>query len=148
MQLDILPRAWHTISADFFDVMDKEYLVADHFSKFPFVKCLPWDCGRKTTQETLKALFSEQDAPEILHTDNGLQFDAHTFVEFCDKWNVHHITSSPHYPQSNGFIESMVKTVGKKTLRRAHKSRMDPQMTLLCLQTIPVCNKYRHRWRY
>ena len=46
-------------------------------------------------------------------------------------------TSSPHYPQSNRFIESMVKTV-KKTLHRAHKSRMDPQMALLCLRTTPV----------
>ena len=138
VQKDIPPRAWHTISADFFDLMGKEYLlVADHFSKFPFIKCLPWDCSSKTTQETLKALFSVHGAPEILYTDNGPQFVAYSFAEFCDEWNVQHITSSPHYPQSNGFIESMVKTV-KKTLRRAHKSHMDPQMALLCLRTTPV----------
>ena len=66
VQKDIPPRAWHTISADFFDLMGKVYLlVADHFSKFPFIKCLPWDCSSKTTQETLKALFSVHGAPEI-----------------------------------------------------------------------------------
>ena len=89
VQKDIPPRAWHTISADFFDLMGKEYLlVADHFSKFPFVRCLPWDCSSKTTQETLKALFSVHGAPEILYTDNGPQFVAYSFAEFCDEWNV------------------------------------------------------------
>ena len=48
VQKDIPPRAWHTISADFFDLMGKEYLlVADHFSKFPFVKCCPGTVAAK-----------------------------------------------------------------------------------------------------
>ena len=140
VQKEIPPCTWHTISADFFDLLGKEYLiVADHFLKFPFVKCRPWDCSSKTTQETLKALFSVQGVPEIVYTDNGLQVVAYSFVEFCDEWNVQHITSSPHYPQSKGFIESMVKTF-KKTLRRARKSRMDPQIILFCLHTTPVSN--------
>ena len=131
-------RAWHTISADFFDLMEKEYLlVTVHFSKFPFVKCLPWDCSRKTTQETLKALFSVQGVPEMLYTDNGLQFVTCSFAEFCDEWNVRHITSSPHYPQSNGFIESMVKAI-KKTLPWAQSPVWTPKW--------PYCACAPHPW--
>ena len=125
-QKDTPPRPWHTISADFFDLRGKQYLlVADHFSKFTFVKQMPWDCSSLTTQAYCKELFSMQGVPEILYTDNAPQFTAYSFTDFCKEWNVRHITSSPHYPQSNGSIESMVKLI-KRTLRKAYKDNMDP----------------------
>ena len=45
-----------------------------------------------------------------------------------------------HYPYSNGFVESQVKTV-RQTLKKAKKSRTDPNMALLCLRATPVDNK-------
>ena len=140
-QKDKPPRPWHTISADFFDLGGKQNrLVADHFSKFTFVKQMPWDCSSLTTQAYCKELFSTQGVPEILYTDNGPQFTAFSFADFCKERNVRHITSSPHYPQLNGFIESMVKII-KRTLRKAYKDNMDPQMALLCLHTTPISNR-------
>ena len=47
------------------------------------------------------------------------------------------ITSSPRYPQSNGFIERMVQTV-KITLEKAKQLRMDNLMDLLSLRTTPL----------
>ena len=137
-QRDTPPCAWHTISADFFSLHGKEYLlVADHYSKFTFCRQMPWDCSSKATQEYLKELFAMHGIPETLYSDNGPQFSAFSFKEFCKEWGLQHKTSSPHYPQSNGFIESMVKTV-KGTLKKAHKDRIDPYMSLLCLHTTPI----------
>lgn len=48
-----------------------------------------------------------------------------------------HITSSPRYPQSNGFIGRQVQTV-KHTLDKAKKSGQDPHMSLPCLRSTPV----------
>ena len=52
-----------------------------------------------------------------------------------------HITSSPRYPQSNGFIERMVQTV-KIILEKAKQSRMDYQMALLNLRTTPLDSQF------
>ena len=46
------------------------------------------------------------------------------------------ITSSPHYPRSNGFIESQVKIV-KATLQKVKKDQGDPYLAMLCLRTTP-----------
>ena len=52
----------------------------------------------------------------------------------------HHVTSSPHYPRSNGFIESQVKIV-KRTLEKVAKDNGDPHLALLYLRSTPVDSK-------
>ncbi|XP_065182407.1 uncharacterized protein LOC135813117 [Sycon ciliatum] len=46
--------------------------------------------------------------------------------------------SSPHHPQSNGFIESQVK-IAKRALEKARESGTDPHLALLCIRATPVC---------
>lgn len=48
--------------------------------------------------------------PRELHPDNCTQFSSIDFADFCKNWGIQHITSSPHYPQSNGAVEWAVKT--------------------------------------
>ena len=57
--------------------------------------------------------------------------------EFAVTYSFHHITSSSHYPQSNGLAERTVKTV-KELL--SHSS--DPSMALLSYRdtALPWCN--------
>ena len=59
---------------------------------------------------------SEYGIPEVLHSDNGLQYVSAHFADFCISWGISHETSSLHYPQSNGFVEACVKSV-KNTLQ-------------------------------
>ena len=49
-------------------------------------------------------------------SDNGPQFDSKEMEQFAKSYCFQHITSSPHYHQSNGLAERMVKTV-KSLLR-------------------------------
>ena len=76
----------------------------------------------------------------ILRSDNGPQFSSNGFRKFEDEYGFRHVTSSPHYPRSNGFIESQVKIV-KKSLAKAKKSGLDPALALLCLRTTPIDGK-------
>jgi len=94
----------------------------------------------KTIIELLKQVFSEYGIPRVVRSDNGPQYDSQDFKDFAKQYNFQHITSSPHYPQSNGFIESQVKTV-KKTLIKAQATQTDPHMALLCLRATPIDNK-------
>ena len=50
-----------------------------------------------------------------------------------------HTTSSPHFPQSNGFVERAIQTV-KKVLKKAHDGNQDPCLALLILNTTPGNN--------
>ncbi|GFO05505.1 retrotransposable element tf2 155 kda protein type 1 [Plakobranchus ocellatus] len=52
-------------------------------------------------------------------------------------WGISHITSSPYYPQSNGFIERMVQTI-KTTLKKCSVSKSDPQLALPSLGSTPI----------
>ena len=61
------------------------------------------------------------------------------YRKFEKEWCFDHVTSSPHYPKSNGLIERTVKTV-KMTLKKAKSSKLDPYLALLCIRTTPVDN--------
>ena len=71
--------------------------------------------------------------------DNGPQYDSEMCGKFAKEWCFNHVTSSPHYPKPNGFIERTVKTV-KMTLKKAESSKLDPYLALLCIRTTPVDN--------
>lgn len=67
-----------------------------------------------TVIEALKQTFSRYGIPEELVSDNGSQYKSRKFRKFMREWNVKHTTSSPRYPKSNGFSESMVKSVRER----------------------------------
>ena len=46
-------------------------------------------------------------------SDGGPQFTSSHLAEFLNTWGVSYITSSPHYPQSNGNVEVTVKSMNK-----------------------------------
>ena len=45
---------------------------------------------------------------QTLLTDNGPCYASHEFKQLMLDMSVNHITSSPHYPQSNGLAEKYV----------------------------------------
>ena len=51
-------------------------------------------------------------------------------MKFSKLWDFNHITSSPHYPQSNGLAERTIQYV-KKTLKKAFRDGQDPYLALL-----------------
>ena len=88
----------------------------------------------------LKEMISKHGIPEILCSDNGPQYTSAQFTEFCTSWDITHETSSPHYPQSNGFTEACAKSV-KHALQCSKYSSADPQLALLVLQATPINGK-------
>ena len=70
-------------------------------------------------------------------SDNGGHYSSQAFRNFAAEWCFDHVTSSPHLPQSNGFIERQVQTV-KYTLKKAAMSRSNPQKALLALGSTPI----------
>ena len=131
------PRAWHTLGTDLFYWNTGHYLiVADYFSKFPIIRKLN-DLSSSTVIMHLKGIFEEHGIPEKVISDNGTQYSSTAFSRFAQEYGFQHVTSSPTYAQSNGFIERTIQTV-KRTLQKCKEVGADPHLAMLCIRTTPV----------
>ncbi|KXJ12138.1 Uncharacterized protein K02A2.6 [Exaiptasia diaphana] len=134
LQYNLPSFPWQMLRSDLFDHRGCQYLLlADYFSKFPVIRKL-------NIINHLKSIFAEHGIPEELVTDNGPQYSSNEFAKFCSSWGIKHTTSSPLFPQSNGFSERMVQTV-KNLLRKANDAGVDPYIALINYRTTPVDSK-------
>ncbi|XP_038047666.1 uncharacterized protein LOC119725212 [Patiria miniata] len=79
-------------------------------------------------------------APAEIISDNFQQFVGAPHQDMCASWGISHITSSPRYPQSNGFVERSVRTV-KALIKRCQKSKQNVDKALLNLRATPIDSK-------
>ena len=114
------PHAWHTLGTDLFYWNKIDYLViGDYFPKYLIVRRLPNSSTHAMIKE-LGLVFTELGRPFILRSDKGPCYSSREFHNFLSFYQVDHITSSPHYPQSNGFAEALVgitKTLMEKSVK-------------------------------
>jgi len=136
---EVPTRPWQVVGTGLFSWDGDEYLLmCDYYSKLPIIKKIPRGQSTGNTVVNLtKCMVSEQGVPEVIISDNGPHYDCKSYKEFSKEWGFQHKTSSPRYPQSNGFIERQVQIV-KLTLDKAKTSGQDPHMSLLCLRSTPV----------
>ena len=85
-------------------------VVCDYFSNYIEVDNVQSTTTRGVSK-ALKVLFARYGVPDTLVTDNGPQFASAEFHAFAKGWGFQHVTSSPRYPQSNGKVENVMKTV-------------------------------------
>ena len=134
IQRDVPEAPWQDLAADFFNFKGKEYLlIADTFSKYPFTFRITTKTADTVIQKFTQ-LFSQYGNPKSLTTDNGPPFSSEPFAQFMSNQRVEHITSSPHYPKSNRFIERQVKTM-KTSLVTAPTSGKTLDDVLLSLRS-------------
>ena len=76
-----------------------------------------------------KQVFSECGWPESLISHNGPCYTVDAFTSVMNAYHINHITSSPHYPQSNGLAEKYVQIV--KSL--FHKAKEEGKDLFKCL---------------
>ena len=130
-------RVWQIVGTALFVINRETYLfVSDYYSKLPFVYVIQSPVTSTAVIAKIKSLFAEQGVPQRVISDNGGHFSSDAFRRFTDQWCFDHVTSSPHYPQSNGFIERHVQTM-KHTLKKVGP-RSDVHMALLVLRATPI----------
>jgi hypothetical protein len=122
---------WERVGADLLDYKGQKYMVMiDCYSRFLELVHLPVTTCAFVVNK-MKSVFARHGLPQVLITDNGPQFSAREFKEFMEFCGTQHVTSSPHFPQSNGEAERAVQ-VAKKIL-----AQKDPALALLNLRTTP-----------
>ena len=84
----------------------------------------------------MKGIFARHGIPTTVISDN-VPFNSECFKEFAKEWQFNLITSSPHFPQSNGLAEHNVQTI-KSLLKKAKESHCDPELALLEFRNRPI----------
>ena len=137
---EVPPHPWHTLGSDLFYFQRIDFLVVvDYFSKYLIVRKLPSSTPSAVIKE-LGMIFSEFGNPLVFRSDNGPCYSSQEFKFFMQNWLVEHRTSSPHYPQSNGLAESMVK-VSKNLIEKAIKQDLPWNRLLLDYRCTPISSE-------
>ena len=128
---EVPPHAWHTLGTDLFywNKIDCS-VVGDYFSKYLIIRKLANSSTHAMIKE-LGLIFTEFCRPFILRSAPR---EFHKFLSF---YQVGHITSSPHYPQSNGFAEALVG-IAKKLMEKAVKDGKPWNYVLMQYRTTPI----------
>jgi len=116
---------WHVDFAGPFQIVSqKVYLlvVVDDYSRFALaIEVIP-SLNTTTVTGILEGLFSQYGTPKEILTDNGTTFAStwttgtHQFDVFCDSHDVSHKLAAPYYPESNGKVEAVIKTIKRECL--------------------------------
>ena len=115
---------WTKLATDIFHFEGESYLLLVYYTGHLLIV---WKLNAMTSQHVInhfKLVFSEYEWPNTLVSDNGPCYASEAFTKIMQEYNVNHITSSPHYPQSNGLVEKFVQIV-KNFFHKAREEGAD-----------------------
>ena len=107
----------------------------DYTSRYPVIHKLTLMTAQNVIGH-LKVIFSAYGWPDTIVSDNGPCYTAEAFTKTMQEYMVNHITSSPHYPQSNGLAEKFVQTV--KSLFYKAREGLDLYKALMIYWNTPL----------
>lgn len=131
-------RPWWRLAIDLFQKDGKNYLVVvDYYSRYITVDELNESTETHAIIRRLERTFCLLGIPNTVVSDCGPQFTCELFQKFVCKWDIHHITSSPRFPQSNGEAERAVQTA-----KGLMKKNVSIQAALCAYRDTPLANGY------
>ena len=134
---EILLHPWTKLATDLFHFKGASYLlIVDYMSRFLMVHKLSSLTGLHVANQC-KLIFSEYVWPETLISDNGPCYSVDAFTSVMNAYHINHITSSAHYPQSNGLAEKYVQIV-KSLLYKAKEEGKDLFKCLMIYHKTPL----------
>ena len=86
-------------------------VAADYFTKWAEAEALANIQDVDVKKFVWKNLIIRFGVLNSLVSDNGLQFDSKAFHEFCSDLGIKNKYSTPAYPQSNGQVKAVNKTI-------------------------------------
>lgn len=109
-------RPWAHIAVDFVGPLPSGHnllVFIDYCSRFTEVVIMK----QITASLTVKALhetFCRFGMPDSLKTDNGPQFISAEMQKFCTQFGIEHRRTTPYWPQANGEVERINRSIGKR----------------------------------
>ena len=134
---EIPVHPWTKLATDIFHFEGASYLlIVDYTSRFPIV-CKLSSMTSVHVANQCKLVLSEYGWPDSLISDIGPCYTLQAFTSVMQAFSVNHITSSLHYPQSNGLAKKKVKIV-KCLFNKAKEEGKDLYKCLRIYHNIPL----------
>ena len=128
---------WTKVATDLFHFEGNSYLLLiDYTSQFPVMRKLTSMTAHHIANH-IKQIFAEYRWPDALVSDNGPCYASDIFKRLMEEYQDNHITSSPHYPQSNGLAEKYVQIV-KNLFHKAKEEGQDLHKCLMTYRNTPL----------
>lgn len=86
------------------------FVVIDCFSKFVWVKTMAKASANAVVNFLKDTVFASNGCPEIIISDNGVQFTSQLFKELCKSRGIEHHRTPRNHPKANP-VESTNKTI-------------------------------------
>ena len=138
---EIPVHPWSKLASDIFYFEDDSYLlIVDYISQFPIIKKLSSMTGNAIACH-MQAIFAKYRWPNTLVKDNRPCYTSKEFQMLMQSMSVNQITSSAHYPQSNGHVEKLVGII-KNLFHKAREERQSPLHSSYGLQ------KHTSQWNF
>ena len=90
--------------------------------------------------EHFKQIFAKYGWPDTVISDNGPCYTSQIFKGLMEEYQVNHITSLPHYPQSNGLAEKYIQIV-KNLFHKVKEEGQDLHKCLMVYRNTPLSNQ-------
>ncbi|XP_041448138.1 uncharacterized protein K02A2.6-like, partial [Drosophila obscura] len=109
------------------------FVVLDHLSKYPFLKPVKKFTADAVTRFMEDDIFHCFGVPEVIVSDNGVQFKSHHFNALLKKYNVQHFYTAVYAPQANAserVNRSVIAAI--KAYIKPDQSNWDEQLSPIC----------------
>ena len=127
------------LATDMFHFKGASYLlIVDETSRYLVVHKLTSMTGQHVASH-FKLICSNYGWPETLVSGNGPCYTSERFTTLIKDYNVNHITSSPHYPQSSRLAEKYVQIV-QNLFYKAKEEGKDLYKYLMVYHNTPLSN--------
>lgn len=94
------------------DAGNRYVLVAmDYFTKWPEAYAVADQSAVTTADKLVSEFFCRFGVPEVLHSDQGRNFESEVMGEVCRRLGIQKTRTTPLHPQSDGLVERFNKTL-------------------------------------
>lgn len=117
------PGPWKEVAIDLLGPLpnhDFVFVIIDYYSRYQemkFVKTIT----SSVIIRLLSELFSRLGIPKSIRADNGRQFVSEEFKLFCKQNGIQLTNTPPYWPQANGEVENMNRSIVKR-LKISHEN--------------------------
>ncbi|XP_018578310.1 uncharacterized protein K02A2.6-like, partial [Anoplophora glabripennis] len=117
---------WQCIAIDLMGPLPNQeqlLVIIDYYSRYQETKFLKTTTSAVIIDQLLE-VFARLGIPKSIRADNGPQFASREFKEFCSQNNIELVQTPPYWPQANGEVENMNRSILKR-LQICHANNLN-----------------------